>query len=128
MNPKARISAKSFSPLFCIGGSSIVAAIIGVIVAILIASDFFKDDSMGYGKLAAPFAFIVTLFMFFFYAWSPVLGMALTICAVIPSLRRSAPLWIWICSYILWVVSLLPFCYCARIVRTTPGLAKYSPF
>jgi uncharacterized membrane protein len=124
----SRFTAREVSPLFCIVGSSILAGVIGVIISVQLLSDFVKDDSLGFGALAAPFFFIVTFVGFFFYAWSPILGAALFACGIMPSLRRRASGLVWVCSCVAWIVSLVPFYFAVLFIRGSPVLAKYWPF
>jgi hypothetical protein len=125
MNNQSKITIKSFSPLLCIVGSSILAGIIGIVISLHLLSGFLKEDSLGFGALVAPFFVIFTFVVFFFYVWSPILAISLIACGIIQLFQRSANVWVWICACVVWGMSLPPF-YCAVwLIRDSPVLAKY---
>ena len=108
----------------------ILASAVASVYAVALASAGTKGAEGGFvpAIILWPIFFLVGFVVFFFVYWSPLLGLALVLCAVIPSRRRVISKWHWATSCTVFILCLPLFYLCLREVLGMPGLKKYPPF
>ncbi|HEX3624102.1 MAG TPA: hypothetical protein VH280_01615 [Verrucomicrobiae bacterium] len=105
------------------------AALIAFVVAASVASGALgRPDLLGLSAVTVPAVFIMVFLVFFFYAWAPILTVALIVCAIVPALRRSAHGWIWASCCAVWIVSAVLCCYAVPWIRGSGALGRFYPF
>jgi hypothetical protein len=121
-------TTKELAPIIGMAISSFLAILIGTRVGFDVASEGLREDSLGFGKLAAPLMFGIIFLPFFFYAWTPIYGITLLCCASVPATRKASKWWVWSLWWGIWLVSLLPFYFSIKFIRGSPVTEKYWPF
>jgi len=112
--------ARSFGIIW---GSAIPSFFIALIWALDFVSSSSEDDSLGLAIFFEPILYVIALVTLFFFVWPPIFGVSLGICKI---LRHTSS-----CSkkvWIIWFLSLLPFCFSLWFFLKAPSMAKYRIF
>jgi hypothetical protein len=118
------IHGKGAGPFRIVWGSAIPSFFVALIWAGDFTSQFPNSDSTGLAQFILPFLYAFAFVVLFFLVWPPFFGAILGIFTTF----RFAPYFCGKKVWVIWFLSLLPFCFSLWFFLKAPTMAKYRIF